>query len=244
MIQQEKIVALGQMAAGISHEVMNPLANMDSLLQLAMHRPERMNADNILKLRAQIARVNAIIHQMRSLVHPDEGQLQLVHLNDAVARTIEMVGIDARARHIGIGRELSDDVGSAMIRQQSLQQVLVNLMLNSLDALAGIEQPRLLVRTARIGNRYAIEVIDNGTGIKAEHLNRVFEPFFTTKPIGKGTGLGLSISHNLIQRMGGTIQASSTPGAGTTMTIELPAAAATSAPATTEAVQSLEPLRH
>ena len=139
-----------------------------------------------------------------------------------------MVRIDARARRIGIQTDLAADVGPVLIRPQALQQVLVNLLLNSLDALAEIPEPKLAVKTSRQDKWYVIEVIDNGAGIKPEHLHRVFEPFFTTKPVGKGTGLGLSISYNLIQRLGGMIDVASQPGVGTTLTIHLPAIASES----------------
>ena len=222
MVRQEKIVALGQMAAGIAHEVMNPLANMDGLLQLAQHKPERMNADAIAKLREQIARINAIVQQMRLLVHPADGQPQRLPLNDIVTQTIEMVRIDARAKRIGIQADLAPDVGAVLVRPQAIQQVLVNLLLNSLDALEEVQQPKLVIKTSRSDRWYVIDVVDNGIGIKPEHLNHVFEPFFTTKPVGKGTGLGLSISHNLVQRFGGSIDITSQPGIGTTLTIHLP----------------------
>jgi signal transduction histidine kinase len=235
MVQQEKIVALGQMAAGIAHEVMNPLANMDSLLQLAQQRPERMNAQNIVKLREQISRINSTIHQMRSLVHPDEGGVQKLTVNDVVKQSLEMVRIDGRARRVGIEAQLGEDVGQAVARQQSLGQVLINLMLNSLDAIAEVPEPKLIVRTSRREPWCIIEVVDNGGGIAPQHLNRIFEPFFTTKPVGKGTGLGLSISHNLIQKMGGTIKVASEVGEGTTMTILLPSVPAAAEPTATVA---------
>jgi two-component system NtrC family sensor kinase len=181
-----------------------------------------MNAEAISKLREQIARINAIVQQMRSLIHPAEGQPQRLPLNDVVAQSIEMVRIDSRAKRFGIQADLAPNVGAVLIRPQALQQVLVNLLLNSLDALADVRQPSLVVKTSRSDRWYVIEVIDNGIGIKPEHLNRVFEPFFTTKPVGKGTGLGLSISYNLIQRLGGMIDVTSQLGVGTTLTIYLP----------------------
>jgi signal transduction histidine kinase len=106
---------------------------------------------------------------------------------------------------------------------QALQQVMVNLLLNSLDAIAEVPSPSLSIET-RLGKiGYAIDVTDNGTGIKPEHMNRLFEPFFTTKPVGRGTGLGLSISYSLIQCQGGWIDVQSQLRVGTTMTIHLPA---------------------
>lgn len=133
-----------------------------------------------------------------------------------------MVRIDSRAKRLGIQTDLAPDVGAVLIRPQALQQVLVNLLLNSLDALGEVRQPTLVVKTSRRERWYVIEVIDNGAGIKPEHMHRVFEPFFTTKPVGKGTGLGLSISYNLIQRLGGMINVTSQLDVGTTLTIHLP----------------------
>jgi C4-dicarboxylate-specific signal transduction histidine kinase len=222
LIRQEKMVALGQMVAGISHEIANPLASMDSLLQLAQHKPERMTVQTIGKLRDQVTRIHAIINQMRSLVHPTGGGELPLPLNDVVTQAIEMVRLDPRARSIGIEQHLGQTVGNALVRPQALQQVMINLLLNALDAIAEVPNPKLTIKTRHSDTGCAIDVIDNGYGIKPEHMNRLFEPFFTTKPVGKGTGLGLSISYGLIQRQGGWIDVQSAVGVGTTMTIHLP----------------------
>ena len=121
----------------------------------------------------------------------------------------------------------------------AIQQVLVNLAINALDAVADVPQPRLTIRLLQRRRENVIEVEDNGSGIAPENLNRIFEPFFTTKPVGKGTGLGLSISYRLIERHGGTMHVHSTPGQGTTFTISFPADRATR-PASTSPV---EPIR-
>ena len=222
IVRQEKMVALGQMATGVAHEITNPLASMDSLLQLAQRNPQRMNAEFVTKLRDQVARINATIHQMRSLAHPAPGDKQRVPLNELVAQAVEMARMDSRARRIGIEKELAPDVGLVEVQPQAILQVIINLLLNALDAMAEVESPRLAVRTRGVENRWVIEVTDNGCGIAPQHMNRVFEPFFTTKPVGKGTGLGLSISYNLIRRQNGQIDVTSTPGAGTTFSIHLP----------------------
>jgi signal transduction histidine kinase len=226
MVRQEKMVALGQMVAGVAHEIANPLASMDSLLQLAQRKSERLTPETIGKLRDQVARIHATISQMRSMVHPTGGGEQPSPLNEVVTQAVEMVRLDPRARRLGIQKILGPEVAHALVRPQALQQVVINLLLNSLDAIAEVPEPKLIIQTRLGEGGYAVDVIDNGCGIKPEHLNRLFEPFFTTKPVGKGTGLGLSISYSLIQRQGGWIDVQSQFGMGTTMTVHLPAPAA------------------
>jgi signal transduction histidine kinase len=223
MAQQEKMVALGQIAAGVAHEIANPLASMDSLLQLVQRKPERWGPEKLITLRDQIARINQTIQQMRKFAHPAEGSMESVPLNEVVDEAIRMVEFDRRVKELTITREFGDDVSDTVVMPQALQQVLVNLLINALDAMADVREKHLVVRTRRsAGKWYAIDVIDNGSGIAPEHLNRLFEPFFTTKPVGKGTGLGLSISYNLMRKQGGDIQVQSAPGCGATFTVRLP----------------------
>jgi signal transduction histidine kinase len=122
---------------------------------------------------------------------------------------------------------LAPDVGRWRMLPHAIQQVMVNLMRNALDAMSDTLEPCLSVRTLRQQDgTVSIDVTDNGSGIRPEHMNRLFEPFFTTKPVGKGTGLGLSISYRLIEQQGGRITARSKPGQGATFRVTLPASAA------------------
>ena len=111
------------------------------------------------------------------------------------------------------------------VQPHAIEQVLVNLILNALDAMAETSQPRLEIALDGRPHECLIAVRDNGQGIPPEHMDHLFEPFFTTKPVGKGTGLGLSISYGLIRGHGGRIEVQSTPGQGATFTIALPLAA-------------------
>ena len=222
LIQHEKMVAMGQMAAGVTHEIANPLASMDSLLQLMQRKPEKLRPDAIATLREQIARISQIIHQMKAFAHPVEMNRQLLPLNDVVTQALEMVRFDKRLKRVTIDRQLAPDVGEIPILPQAIQQVLVNLISNALDAVANVPEPKITVRTERRQESCLIEVADNGTGIKLENMARLFEPFFTTKPVGQGTGLGLSISYSLIQKHGGQISARSQVGKGAAFSIRLP----------------------
>ncbi len=226
LIQHEKMVAMGQMAAGVTHEIANPLASMDSVLQLLERRPERLTPERVGTLRQQVERINRIIKQMKAFAHPQELDRQAMSLNEAVEQALDVLRFDPRLNAVQLERDFSPDAGSLPLLPQSLQQVLVNLIGNALDAMEGAAQPRLMVRTARQEGVCIVEVSDNGSGIAPEHLTRLFEPFFTTKPVGKGTGLGLSISDSLIQRQGGSISVKSRPGEGTRFTIRLPGAEA------------------
>jgi len=222
LVQHEKMVALGQMAAGMTHEIANPLASMDSVLQLMQRRPEKLRPESITTLREQVERINQIIRQMKTFAHPAEMQRQSLPLNDVVEQALNMVRFDSRVKRMTIERQFDPNAGSIALLPQAIQQVLVNLIINAIDAMNDTPQPKLTLRTERREGWCLIEVADNGHGIKAEHMDRLFEPFFTTKPVGKGTGLGLSISYSLIQKQGGSISVRSQPGKGTAFLIRLP----------------------
>lgn len=221
LAQHEKMVALGQMAAGVAHEIANPLASMDSLLQLAQRKPENPRPDLVQKLRDQVARVSQIVQQMRSFSHPTDGQWQHQPVNTVVEQALDILRFDKRLKRVQLIREFGDDVGSIALQPHALQQVIVNLFSNALDAVELAENPTVTVRTARRDGSVIIEVTDNGGGIRPEHMKRLFEPFFTTKEVGRGTGLGLSISYRLIDQQDGQLWARSELGAGATFTIRL-----------------------
>lgn len=228
LVQHEKMVAMGRMAAGVTHEIANPLASMDSLLQLLQRRPERFKPDTIQSLRDQVHRINQIIQQMKTFAHPAESQPQDMPLEGVIQQSLEMVRFDARVKRIDIHREFDPQAAGILVSPRALQQVLVNLIGNALDAMASVEKPVLTIRTQRRDEWCVIDVADNGHGVDPEHMPRLFEPFFTTKPIGKGTGLGLSISYSLMQRQGGSISVRSQSGVGTTFTLRLPVKPVTS----------------
>jgi C4-dicarboxylate-specific signal transduction histidine kinase len=223
MVQHEKMVAMGQMAAGVAHEINNPLAGMDSLLQLMERHPERPRADAVGQLRAQIERIQRIVGQLTAFAHPERGHPEAGDVNEVIRATLRLPGFEARVRRVTLSLDLQEPSVPARMIARGLQQALMNLIINALDALAGQPDPRLEIRSRRNGDSAVIDVTDNGPGIPAEHLSRIFEPFFTTKPVGQGTGLGLSISHGLIVEQGGTLEVTS-PGAsnsGARFTIRL-----------------------
>jgi signal transduction histidine kinase len=222
MVQQEKMVGLGQMAAGVAHEVSNPLASMDGVLQLMQRNERHVKPENLDALRQQVQRIKQIVRQLTDFAHPTDYHWEHVPINGVVESALQMVRFDRRQRAVDIHKKLAADDPVIEVQSHALQQVLTNLLFNALDALDNVPQPRLTVGTACDGRECRLWVTDNGPGIDPKHLGRIFEPFFTTKPVGKGTGLGLAISYNLIRSQNGRIDFSSQPGQGVTATIRLP----------------------
>jgi signal transduction histidine kinase len=241
MAQHEKMVALGQMAAGVAHEIANPLASIDSLLQLMQRKPEKLKPESIQTLHEQTDRIARIIRELTTFARPTaaDSEQQTLPVNEVVAQALAMLAFDPRMKAVRLQQSFAQNTGVIPMLPQAIQQVLVNLLRNALDATERTQEPTLNIRTARQDGWVTIEIADNGPGITPKNLKHLFEPFFTTKPVGKGTGLGLSISYSLIARHGGSISATSKPGEGATFRIKLPAGSSTTTttqvPATTAA---------
>ncbi len=226
MVQHEKMAAMGRLAAGVAHEINNPLASMDGALQLMERNPDAPPRPSTVRaLRDQVRRIQDTVRELTAFAHPDKGARDDVPLNNIVSGSLKMLQFDHRIRDCRVETDLPDSAGLVRVAPRALQQVLMNLVLNALDAIAGAHDPTITLRTRREGAWCSIDVADNGTGIPDDKLDQIFEPFFTTKPVGSGTGLGLSISQSLIHEQGGSISVASRPGAGTTFTVRIPASA-------------------
>jgi signal transduction histidine kinase len=232
LVQHEKMVALGQMAAGIAHEVANPLACMDSLVELMSRRPGGDLQERLDGVREQSRRIKRIIEQMTTFARPFESGGRPAPVNDVVQASLDMVRYDRRLDTVDIRCDLDPGMDAARVESQAMEQVLVNLMLNALDALEERDPAdrALVLRTGRRNGWGLIEVTDTGPGIPPQQIEHLFEPFFTTKPVGKGTGLGLATSYGLVQRMGGEIVVQSEPGRGATFIVRWPIEAGPSYP--------------
>ncbi|MBN4061016.1 HAMP domain-containing protein [bacterium AH-315-I18] len=224
MVQHEKMVAMGQMAAGVAHEIANPLANIDSMLQLAQRNPDRLNPQKLEQMRTQVNRIREILGQLTNFAHPTDMHWETMPVIDLVEMGLSMVRFDRRHRAVTIERNYSQTPCLLHLQPHAMQQVLINLMLNAIDAMNDIAEPRLIISTQCFDKECHISITDNGSGILPQNIPHLFEPFFTTKPVGKGTGLGLAISYSLVVKQGGRIDVQSTHGKGTTMTISIPKA--------------------
>ncbi len=231
-IEAGKMASIGELAAGIAHEINNPVAIMveeagwmEDLLQEDAEMANSRNFDELRRalgqIRTQGARCKDITHKMLSFARKSDLRMQEVHLNAMIQDVGALSENHARYANARIELHLADDLPSITASASEMQQVLLNLYNNALDALEG-RGGTITVTTHTVGDMAEVAVADTGMGIPKANLSRIFDPFFTTKPVGKGTGLGLSICYTIIKNMGGDITVASQVNVGTTITIRLP----------------------
>jgi two-component system, NtrC family, sensor kinase len=220
--QSEKLKALGTLAAGIAHEIRNPLATINFNAQM-LHRDlalnqaqEQMFADMLI----EVKKIDRIVQQVLSFARPRQPQFLLNQLNDVVRYCYDLAKVHMRKASIEVALELSDGLPSLVMDFNQISQVIMNLMINAIDAMP--DGGKLSLKTSYKDDPSALllQISDTGTGILPADEGRIFDPFFTRKP--DGTGLGLSISRQILEKHGAYIELKSTPGMGTTFLIIFP----------------------
>jgi len=228
LVQAEKLATLGQLIAGIAHELNNPLAAMvghAQMLRLGQQDPKvAARADRIVDAAQRATRIVRNFLTVARRHHPER---VAVSVNEIVTKTLELLAYQLRVGNVEVESALAPDLPQIAGDPHQLQQVVLNLVNNAIQAMAPGGQGRLGVTSSLSPDRSTIRlaVTDNGPGIPPEHLPRVLEPFFTTKPQGEGTGLGLAIAQGIVTDHGGIIAVESTLGQGATFTVTLPATA-------------------
>ncbi|MBN1652805.1 MAG: GHKL domain-containing protein [Deltaproteobacteria bacterium] len=229
-----KTAAVGELSAGVAHEINNPLASIETLRvwisDLVSQDPlpeedRREILDAAQKIGEQVERCKQITQGLLKFSRRVETSPENSNVNTILEELSTMGRARARLENAKLETELGA-VPQVFASPLDLQQIFANLVNNALDALAGRPASKVKIRSYENQGRACIEISDNGCGISEENLARVFLPFFTTKPVGQGTGLGLAICYGLVQKLGGTITVQTKLDAGTTFTVSLPAARA------------------
>lgn len=226
LVQSEKMGAIGQLVSGVAHELNNPLASITAFAQLMLSDGNLTKEDHHATevIASESRRAARIVHNLLTFARQHKAEKTYADVNQVIENALELRGYDLSVRGIQIERFYADPPPSTMVDAYQLQQVILNLVTNAEQAMAGVERAhhRLTVRTRRDGETIRIEIDDTGAGIPAESLERIFNPFYTTKPVGHGTGLGLSISLGIISEHGGRIWAEAVPAGGARFCVELP----------------------
>ena len=230
LLRTERLATAGALAAGVAHEVNNPLAAISSLVQTARARVDDARVRDLLgQAIGEMDRIATALRDLMELARPRPAARRRCEPNAVVETAIRILRYDRRFRGVAIEARLAPELPALDAADPDrLQQVLVNLLLNARDAIDGLPDARIAVAT-RVDDAGAlvIEVTDTGRGIPREHQARIGEPFFTTKPAGTGTGLGLAVCRDIVRGHGGSMRIDSEPGTGTRVTIALPATSAT-----------------
>jgi PAS domain S-box-containing protein len=221
--QSERLATVGHMAAGVAHEVGNPLTAISSLVQVCQRKTDdEFLQDQLKKVREHIQRINKIVRDLVDFSRPSSKQSEEVQINEIIESAVGLLQHDARCSDVDFKLNLDTDLPLIPCVPDQLHQVLVNLLLNAVDAMKEVDDPEAVITTELTDDKVRLTITDVGKGIKEENKSRIFEPFFTTKEVGTGTGLGLSVSHGIINKIGGSIDVESTYGEGTSFIIELP----------------------
>ena len=226
MAQREKMVAIGQMAAGIAHEIGNPLASLSSVAQyLGRSLKTHEEKENLLLIEYQVNRISNILKRMLTLARPATAEYTWTDINESVSNVLSLLKFDKRMQLVEVKDVTSCELPMVWLNPQAFEQVLLNISINALDAMItkGDQQQHSLQITRELVNEMVeVRISDTGVGMSQDVCKRAFESFFTTKEIGKGTGLGLFISYNLVAELDGTIEMESEVGRGTTVIIRIP----------------------
>jgi signal transduction histidine kinase len=228
LIHAQKMESIGMLAAGLAHEVGNPLASISSLVQIIQRMSEdEFTLEKLELIKSQVNRISRIIRDLVDFSRRSTYEVQLTDVNKTIRDAVEIVKVSKKAKDITVNSKLEDNLPPLMLVPDQIEQVFINLLLNAVDALQGVipsleNKKQIYVHSTLIEDSLVITVEDSGKGIKQDDLPKIFEPFFTTKKVGEGTGLGLWVSYGIIKSFRGEIRVKSNENVGTTFTIRLP----------------------
>jgi two-component system NtrC family sensor kinase len=221
--QAEKLASIGRLASGVAHQVNNPLNGIKSCLYAIQKDPEDIlqTKEYIKLINEGLDNIETVVKKLLGFARQQSTSENLIDINDCIIQVTKLFELRLKEKDIDIKLNLEKQLGSVKIDYHLFQEVVMNLLLNSYDAIAA--NGMITISTGRVGDSYVfMKIEDNGTGISEENLKKIFDPFFTTKEIGTGTGLGLSVCLGIIESHGGKIDVQSTENSGTVFIITLP----------------------
>ena len=224
LMESDRLAAVGELVAGVAHEVNNPLSSISAFAQLLLREPTLTPSqrESIDVIRTETTRASQVVKDLLAFARRSEPRREPLDVNGVISRTIRMRQYQFAEAGVRVETELADDLPAVMGDARQLQQVCLNLLTNAVQAMTSAGGGELHVRTSIVDGAVRFDVRDSGVGIPAAVRAHIFEPFFTTKSEGEGTGLGLSVSYGIITSHGGTIEVLETGNEGTVFRVTLP----------------------
>jgi len=232
VIHAEKLASIGRLAAGVVHEINNPLATIAACSEALTARVEDLDDANLNEdfgeylqiIRDEAFRCKTITNSLLEFSHQRQAEKLTADVNQIIEQTLQLIKHHPKLGKLDLTKELDYSLTPVYVNEGQMKQIFIALISNAFDAMEG--QGRLTIRTAwhdtEIERAVCVQFSDTGCGIPAEHLPKIFDPFFTTKPLGRGTGLGLSVCYGIVSEHGGRIEVESIEGEGTTFKVLLP----------------------
>jgi PAS domain S-box-containing protein len=231
LIHAQKMESIGMLAAGLAHEVGNPLTSISSLVQVIQRETkDEFTQDKLELIKSQITRISRTIRGLVDFSRRSSYEVQSTDINKSLHEAVEVVRVGKKAKEVAFHVEFDDTIPKLPLVPDQIQQVFINILINAIDAIHDSMMSRkgkstggkISVRSGLTDENVVITLEDNGNGIPEDFIHKIFEPFFTTKKVGEGTGLGLWVSYGIIKSFQGSIKVKSVDAEGTTFTITLP----------------------
>jgi PAS domain S-box-containing protein len=222
LVRSQKMEAIGTLAAGIAHEVGNPLTSISSLVQVIQRTTrDEFAIEKLEMIKNQINRIAKIIRDLVDFSRPSTYVIKSSDIHPIVQDALSIVRYGKKVKNIEFVMELAEGLPKLEVVPDQLVQVFINILMNAVDSLEG-RAGKITIQSWKRGNNLSVSITDSGRGIDPEAREKIFEPFYTTKEVGKGTGLGLWVSYGIVRNFGGDILVESKHGMGSTFTVVLP----------------------